>query len=85
MVFQDKDGAYDIIYGGWKHRTIARLNDTFTGFIPFADGTTFKEITPSGYVEDAYMMLTDNKYYFKPVQITNEGVAAEVLTAAKED
>lgn len=64
MVFQDKDGAYYIIYGGWKHCNIARLNETFTGFIPFADGSTFKEITPAGYVEGAYMMLKDNKYYF---------------------
>ena len=64
MVFQDKDGAYYIIYGGWKHCNIAKLNNDFTGFIPFADGTTFKEITPAGYVEGAYMMLKDNKYYF---------------------
>jgi beta-xylosidase len=64
MVFQDKDGAYYIIYGGWKHCNIARLNDDFTGFVPFADGTTFKEITPTGFVEGAYMMLKDNKYYF---------------------
>lgn len=64
MVFQDKDGAYYIIYGGWKHCNIAKLNSDFTGFIPFADGTTFKEITPAGYVEGAYMMLKDNKYYF---------------------
>ncbi len=30
----------------------------------FADGTTFKEITPEGYVEGAYMLLKDGKYYF---------------------
>jgi beta-xylosidase len=64
MVFQDKDGAYYIIYGGWRHCNIARLNDSFTGFVPFADGTTFREITPTGFVEGAYMMLKDNKYYF---------------------
>lgn len=64
MVFQDKDGAYYIIYGGWRHCNIAKLNDTFTGFIPFADGKVFKEITPTGYVEGAYMLLKDNKYYF---------------------
>ncbi|MEP6835315.1 MAG: glycoside hydrolase family 43 protein [Gemmatimonas sp.] len=64
MVFQDKDGAYYIIYGGWKHCNIAKLNEAFTGFIPFADGSTFKEITPAGYVEGAYMLLKDNKYYF---------------------
>ena len=64
FVFRDKDGAYYIIYGGWRHCNIARLNDTFTGFIPFADGSTFKEITPAGYVEGAFMLLKDDKYYF---------------------
>src|SRR5688572_14882018 len=54
FVFRDTDGAYYIIYGGWRHCNIARLNDTFTGFIPFADGSTFKEITPAGYVEGAF-------------------------------
>ncbi|MEP6765206.1 MAG: glycoside hydrolase family 43 protein [Gemmatimonadaceae bacterium] len=64
MVFKDKDGSHYIIYGGWKHCNIAKLNNDFTGFIPFPDGTTFKEITPTGYVEGAYMMMKDNKYYF---------------------
>ncbi|MDQ6611776.1 MAG: glycoside hydrolase family 43 protein [Gemmatimonadota bacterium] len=64
MVFRDKDDSYYIIYGGWKHCNIARLNHDFTGFIPFPDGTTFKEITPTGYVEGAYMLMKDNKYYF---------------------
>lgn len=63
-VFRDKDGSYYIIYGGWGHCNIAKLNDTFTGFVPFADGTIFKEITPKGYVEGAYMLLKDGKYYF---------------------
>ena len=64
FVFKDHDGAYYIVYGGWRHCNIARLNADFTGFIPFADGTTFKEITPTGYVEGAYMLLKDGKYYF---------------------
>jgi len=64
FVFKDKDGSYYIIYGGWKHCNIAKLNDNFTGFIPFADGTTFKEITPKGYVEGPFMFLKDGKYYF---------------------
>lgn len=64
MVFRDKDGTYYIIYGGWRHCNIARLNDTFTGFVPFADGTTFKEITPAGYVEGAFMFMKDDRYYF---------------------
>jgi beta-xylosidase len=63
-VFQDKDGQYYMIYGGWRHCNIARLNNDFTGFIPFADGTTFKEITPEGYVEGPFMFIRDGKYYF---------------------
>lgn len=64
MVFRDRDGAYYIVYGGWRHCNIARLTDDFTGFVPFADGTIFKEITPKGYVEGAYMMLVGDQYYF---------------------
>lgn len=64
FVFKDQDGAWYIVYGGWRHCNIARLKDDFTGFVPFADGTTFKEITPEGYVEGAYMLWKDGKYYF---------------------
>jgi beta-xylosidase len=64
MVFRDASGDYYIVYGGWGHCNIARLNDDFTGFIPFPDGTTFKEITPKGYVEGAYMLVKGDKYYF---------------------
>ena len=64
MVFKDADGSYYIVYGGWRHCNIARLNADFTGFVPFADGTVFKEITPTGYVEGAYMLVKDGKYYF---------------------
>jgi beta-xylosidase len=63
-VFRDADGSYYIVYGGWRHCNIAKLNDDFTGFVPFPDGSTFKEITPAGYVEGAYMLLKDGKYYF---------------------
>ncbi len=64
FVFKDKDGKYYIIYGGWKHCNIARLKDDFTGFIPFEDGTVFKEITPDNYVEGPIMFIRKNKYYF---------------------
>ncbi|MBO9618086.1 MAG: glycoside hydrolase family 43 protein [Niabella sp.] len=64
FVFKDKDGAYYLIYGGWRHCNIARLKDDFTGFIPFKDGTIFKEITPQGYVEGPVMFLRNGKYYF---------------------
>ena len=64
FVFQDKDNQYYLLYGGWRHCNIAKLNNDFTGFIPFDDGTTFKEITPKGYVEGSFMFLKDGKYYF---------------------
>jgi beta-xylosidase len=64
FVFKDRDGSYYIVYGGWRHCNIARLNADFTGLVPFPDGTTFKEITPQGYVEGAFMLLKDGKYYF---------------------
>jgi len=64
FVFKDQDGSYYLIYGGWRHCNIAKLNNDFTGFIPFADGLTFKEITPPGYVEGAFMFVRDGKYYF---------------------
>lgn len=64
FVFQDKDGKYYIIYGGWGHCNIARLKEDFTGFIPFEDGNIFKEITPDGYVEGPIMFIKNNKYYF---------------------
>ncbi|WP_133272307.1 glycoside hydrolase family 43 protein [Hymenobacter radiodurans] len=64
FVFQDTDGAYYIIYGGWSHCNIARLKDDFTGFVPFPDGTVYKEITPQGYVEGPFMFRKDGKYYF---------------------
>ncbi|RYY11081.1 MAG: arabinan endo-1,5-alpha-L-arabinosidase, partial [Chitinophagaceae bacterium] len=64
FAFKDADGQYYLIYGGWRHCNIAKLNKDFTGFIPFADGTVFKEITPEGYVEGPFMFIRDGKYYF---------------------
>ncbi len=64
FAFKDVDGTYYLIYGGWRHCNIARLNDDFTGFVPFDDGTTFKEITPEGYVEGPFMFIRNGKYYF---------------------
>jgi beta-xylosidase len=64
FVFKDKDGQYYIIYGGWRHCNIAKLNDDFTGLIPYDDGTTFKEITPKGYVEGPFMFMRNGRYYF---------------------
>ncbi|MBA2761457.1 MAG: family 43 glycosylhydrolase [Segetibacter sp.] len=64
FVFKDKDGQYYIIYGGWRHCNIAKLKDDFTGLVPYDDSTTFKEITPKGYVEGPFMFIRNGKYYF---------------------
>ncbi|MBZ4192325.1 glycoside hydrolase family 43 protein [Niabella beijingensis] len=64
FVFKDKDGAYYLIYGGWRHCNIARLKDDFTGFVPFKDGSVFKEITPEKYVEGPVLFIRKGKYYF---------------------
>ncbi len=64
FVFKDVDGQYYMFYGGWRHCNITKLNDDFTGFIPFDDGTVFKEITPEGYVEGSVMFIRNGKYYF---------------------
>lgn len=64
FVFLDKDGTYYMIYGGWRHCNIVKLKDDFTGFLPHADGTHFKEITPEGYVEGPFLFIRNGKYYF---------------------
>lgn len=64
FVFKDTDGEYYMIYGGWGHCNITKLKDDFTGFVPFSDGSTFKEITPEGYVEGSVMFKRKGKYYF---------------------
>lgn len=64
FVFQDQDGQYYMVYGGWSHCNIARLKPDFTGFLPFPDGTIYKEITPQQYVEGPIMFRRAGKYYF---------------------
>jgi beta-xylosidase len=64
FVFKDTDGQYYIIYGGWGHCNIAKLKNDFTGIETAADGKTFKEITPEGYVEGPVMFIRKGKYYF---------------------
>ncbi|MDP8243553.1 MAG: glycoside hydrolase family 43 protein [Candidatus Hinthialibacter antarcticus] len=64
FVFQDADGTYYMIYGGWRHCNMAKLNDDFTGFLPWDDGSLFREITPEGYVEGPVMFNRKGKYYF---------------------
>lgn len=62
-VFKD-EGQYYIVYGGWGRCNIARINDKFTGLVPFPDGETYKEITPDGYKEGPIMFRRNGKLYF---------------------
>ncbi len=64
FVFRDSDGVYYMIYGGWGHCNMTRLNDDFTGFLPWGDGTVFREVTPEGYVEGPVMFKRNGTYYF---------------------
>lgn len=63
-VFQDKDGEYYIIYGGWGRCNIGKLNKDFTALVPFENGELVKEITPRGYVEGPTMFIRNGMYYF---------------------
>lgn len=64
-VFQEPTtGDWYIVYGGWGHCNLAKLKPDFTGLLPAADGNTFKEITPSGYVEGPMMLFRNDKVYF---------------------
>lgn len=64
FVFQDKDGQYYIIYGGWRHCNMAKVKPDFSGIEPMPDGSLFKEITPDNYVEGPFMFMRNQKYYF---------------------
>lgn len=64
FVFKDTDGTHYFFYGGWGHCNLGRLNEGFTGFVPWEDGNLFKEITPEGYVEGPFMFLRNGIYYF---------------------
>lgn len=65
FVFHDDDGSWYLLYGGWKHANIVKLKPDFTGVQPLADGTVFKEITPSpSYVEGPWMFKRHGTYYF---------------------
>lgn len=64
FVFHDTDGTYYMFYGGWGRCNVVKLNDDFTGFVPFEDGATFREVTPESYVEGPFMFIRNGKYYF---------------------
>jgi beta-xylosidase len=64
FVFKDIDGAYYMYYGGWRHCNVVKLSNDLLSIIPFTDGTTYKEITPDGYMEGSFMFYRNGKYYF---------------------
>jgi hypothetical protein len=63
-VFIDSDGQAYMYYGGWGHSNVVKLNEDMTSLGTFADGTTYKEITPQNYVEGPQMFKRGGKYYF---------------------
>ena len=63
FVFKDTDGQYYIFYGGWGKCNVGKLNENFTGLVPFSDSMLVKDITPKGYVEGPTMFIRDGKYY----------------------
>ena len=64
FVFRDDDDTYYMYYGGWRHCNIVKLNDDFTGLVPFEDGEIYKEVTPENYTEGPFMFRKNGKYYF---------------------
>ena len=63
-LFKDDDGTIYLYYGGWGHCNAAIMNETMDGFVPLADGSLFKEITPDGYVEGPCMLKRNGVYHF---------------------
>jgi hypothetical protein len=62
-VFIDSDGQAYMYYGGWGHCNVVRLNSDMTSVGRFGDGSTYKEITPPGYVEGPQMFKRNGTYY----------------------
>ncbi|MFC9946205.1 family 43 glycosylhydrolase [Streptomyces pratensis] len=62
-VFIDDDGQAYMYYGGWGHANVVKLNADMTSLGTFADGSTYKEITPENYTEGSFMFKRGGKYY----------------------
>lgn len=64
MIFKDDDGQFYLYYGGWHHCNIVKLGKDLLSIVPFEDGQTYKEITPSkAYVEGSFMVKRKGIYY----------------------
>jgi beta-xylosidase len=64
FVLKENDSTYYMYYGGWGHCNVVKLNNDFTGLVPFPDGEMYKEVTPAGYVEGPCIFKRNGKYYF---------------------
>ncbi|MEJ1199289.1 MULTISPECIES: glycoside hydrolase family 43 protein [unclassified Streptomyces] len=62
-VFIDDDGQAYMYYGGWHHANVVKLNPDMTSLGTFADGSTYKEITPDNYTEGSFMFKRNGRYY----------------------
>ncbi|OJH37969.1 arabinan endo-1,5-alpha-L-arabinosidase [Cystobacter ferrugineus] len=58
-IFIDDDGQAYLYYGGHGHCNVVKVNADMISL----DSSSFKEITPSGYVEGALMFKRQGKYY----------------------
>ena len=67
MVFKDDDGQVYLYYGGWRHLNVVRLAPDLLSVVAFADGTTYKEITPGPDYSVAYAMSDSPMGPFKRV------------------
>lgn len=64
MVYRDDDGSVYLYYGGQGHCNVVKLSSDMTHVVPMADGTMYKEITPTHYVEGPFMIKRRGVYYF---------------------
>lgn len=63
-LFKDDDGTVYLYYGGWHHCNVCVMNEEMNGFVPFTDGSLFKEITPENYTEGPCMLKRNGVYHF---------------------
>lgn len=63
FVFRDDNGQVYLYYGGWRHCNVVRLSADLRTVENHPDGTTFKEITPPGYVEGSFVIKRRGVYY----------------------
>jgi len=63
FVFRDTDGQVYLYYGGWRHCNVVRLSKDLRRVLPYPDGSTWKEVTPPGYVEGSFVIKRKGVYY----------------------